>query len=106
MQISIRTGKTTAARIPALRLSLKWLATNPTREGPAEHPKSPARARKTNIAVFPPGIAATDLLNVAGHRIPTDKPVKAQPINPTKGLGTMEMHKYDAMHRIQLDFMK
>lgn len=49
-------GKMAAARIPILKLSLKQLDIKPTSVGPLVHPKSPARAKKANIAVEPPFI--------------------------------------------------
>lgn len=56
------------------------LETKPTTAGPAEHPRSPARARNANIAVPPLGQLAAARLKLPGHIMPTDSPQRAQPI--------------------------
>ena len=48
-------GKTEAAKSPALICPLKAAATALTTDGPAEQPRSPATAKKANIAVVPFG---------------------------------------------------
>ena len=99
------TGKTIAVNIPRRRLPENALETNPTRVGPPEHPKSPASASIANRTVPPLFIAADALLKVPGHIIPTENPQIAQPISPTIGTGTREMHKYEATHSTQLPFI-
>ncbi len=47
---------------------------SPANVGPAEQPRSPARASKANIAVPPPRMRAEARLNVPGQKIPTAKP--------------------------------
>jgi len=59
--------------------------------GPEEQPKSPARARKANIAVPPPRMEADAILKVPGHMIPTDRPHIPQPISPSAGWGDREI---------------
>lgn len=100
------TGKTIAVNIPRRRLPENALETNPTRVGPPEHPKSPASASIANRTVPPLFMAADALLKVPGHIIPTENPQIAQPISPTIGTGTREMHKYEATHSTQLPFIK
>ena len=55
-----------AARIPSLRLSPAIPDTMPASVGPPEHPASPARASRANMAVPPPLIEAAALLKVPG----------------------------------------
>lgn len=86
-----KTGKTVAAIIPILRLSLNRLETDPTTVGPIEHPTSPASAKKANIAVPPLLILADDMLNVPGQRIPTAKPHMPHPIRLNIGNGESEI---------------
>ena len=93
-----RSGNTTPARIPIFRLSFNAPDTMPTTVGPPEQPTSPASARSANIAVPPRAMEAVALLKEPGHIIPTDRPHKAQPANPTTGLGTREMHKIGRAH--------
>ncbi|MDY3908734.1 MAG: hypothetical protein SOZ48_03240 [Eubacterium sp.] len=72
------TGNIQAHNIPGFKLSFTTPATLPTSAGPAEHPRSPARAIIANMAVPPFFIAAEALLNVPGHIIPTENPQIAQ----------------------------
>ena len=57
----------------------------PTKVGPPEQPKSPARASRANSAVPPPRMEAVAMLKVPGHMMPTDSPQSPQPINPKAG---------------------
>ena len=82
-----KTGNIVPARIPSLRLSSKESDTIPTSAGPPEHPKSPPRARRANIAVPPFGMAAAALLKLPGHMIPTESPQRAQDIRLNCGSG-------------------
>ena len=77
-------GKQIAARIPARSCPPARLETFPTRVGPREQPRSPARAKKANMAV-PPFILAEARLNVPGQSMPTEKPQRAQPARPAGG---------------------
>ena len=86
-------------------LSLNTFDTNPTSVGPPEHPRSPASAKRANMAVPPFLMAALPLLNVPGHIIPTEKPVTAQPASDTNGFCTDTMQRYDAAHRRPLKAM-
>ena len=54
----------------------------PTIAGLTVAPKSPANAKKANIAVPPLGQFCEDMLMVPGHIIPTANPQKAHPISP------------------------
>ena len=82
---SSTTGNITADKIPLFKSEPSASDTMPTTVGPTEQPMSPARARNANIAVPPVGIAEDAMLKVPGHRIPTEKPHKAQPIRPSTG---------------------
>ena len=88
-----RIGKMIADKMPTFKLSPKWLETIPTRVGPLEQPKSPANAISANIAVPPPRMEAEALLKDPGHKIPTDSPHNAQPINPKIGDGTRAIQR-------------
>ena len=52
--------------------------TKPVKVGPAEQPKSPAKARYANITVPPFGKYSAAMENTPGHKIPEDKPQRAQ----------------------------
>ena len=80
-------GNTMALMMPIFKLPPRASATAPTIVGPEEHPRSPARARSANIAVPPVGKDADAILNVPGHRMPTEKPQTAQPMRPNTGCG-------------------
>ena len=73
--------------IPVFKLPPRVSATVPTRVGPEEQPRSPARARSANMVVPPVGMDAEAMLNVPGHIIPTEKPHTAQPMRPSAGCG-------------------
>ena len=79
------TGNIIAKIIPSFRLLSFALAINPTTDGPAEQPTSPANAIKAYIAVPVFGSVTAAVLKVPGQKIPTEKPHMAQPIRPTTG---------------------
>lgn len=85
--ISSRLGKRIPLRIPIFRLSPAMPETKPTSEGPLLHPRSPARARKANIAVPPEGIFLEARLKAPGHMTPTESPHSAHPIRLSSGAG-------------------
>ena len=60
---------------------------NPTADGPAAHPRSPAKERKANMAVLAPGHLNVARLKTPGHIIPTENPQSPHPISDTNGLG-------------------
>ena len=72
-------GKAVATNNPALRLPPAISENLPTIAGLTVAPKSPAKAKKANIAVPPPGHYCDEMLIVPGHIIPTVKPQRAQP---------------------------
>lgn len=86
-------GNMLATKIPILRLSLNIPEILPTTVGPAEHPKSPANAKKANITVPPPLISEADILKVPGHNIPTENPAILHTIKPNIGQGDNEIIK-------------
>ena len=88
-----KTGKTIAKRIPILKFSWNIFDVAPTTVGPMEQPKSPAKANMANMGVPPLGQALDDILMVPGQRIPTEKPVIAQPINESIGKKDKEVSK-------------
>lgn len=71
---------------PALRLPPTKLEIPPTIAGLAVAPKSPAKAKKANIAVPPLGHFCDEMLIVPGHIIPTESPQSAHPANPIMGM--------------------
>ena len=83
-------GKTTAASRPFFRSPPARSATNPTDMGPMVPPRSPASARKANIAVPPAGQMREAMLMVPGHMMPTEKPHRAQPATPRAGAGVRD----------------
>ena len=87
-----KNGNIIAARIPNFILSFSASEINPTRVGPLEHPKSPARAISANMAV-PPGISLAAKLSVPGHMIPTANPHSAHPMSPIIGEEDREIIK-------------
>ena len=87
------TGKIVAERSPVFRLPPATSETLPTIVGPAAAPKSPAKAKKANIAVPPLGHFCEDILIEPGHMIPTAKPQSAQPASPRMGRGDSEASK-------------
>ena len=78
-------GKAVPARSPVLRSPPAAWEMLPTMAGLVIAPKSPARAKKANIAVPPKGQCFEDMLIDPGHIIPTAKPQSAQPASPRKG---------------------
>lgn len=66
----------------------------PTIKGPKEHPASPAKASKANMAVPPLLYIFEERLNTEGHIIATDKPDTAHPINDKKAYGLNTVIKY------------
>ena len=87
----MNTGKTIDIRIPEEMLLSKISAAKPVTVGPTEQPTSPARARKANIAVPPPGRTPAAMLNVPGQNMPTEKPVSAQPTRLNTGYGESDV---------------
>ena len=79
---TMQTGNMVAASSPFFRFSPVASATLPTRTGPAVAPRSPANARKANMAVPPVGHFWEDKLMVPGHMIPTARPQSAHPDSP------------------------
>ena len=94
-QIISVTGKIIAVKIPVFIFPSAIPDTAPTREGPDEHPKSPASASKANIAVPPVRREAAALLKVPGHIIPTEAPHKAHPTRLIIGEGVRLISKYE-----------
>ena len=91
-----------AANIPSFKLSCVIPAINPTKVGPQVQPKSPANASRENIA-FPPLIEAEVILNVPGHKMPTEKPHKPIPIRERIGEGDNEIKRYEpTQSRLQI----
>ena len=78
-------GNATPTASPAASRPPAALAARPTTVGPAVQPRSPARAMRANIAVPPPGSAATAVLQVPGQKMPTEKPHSAQPMSASTG---------------------
>ena len=95
-------GNIIATKIPAFKLPEAAVEIYPTRVGPPEHPKSPANAKKANIAVPPFFIRADALLKLPGHMMPTERPHTAQPIREITGDGDKEIHKYDKIQSTPL----
>ena len=86
-------GNTTAQRIPKLSPPPEASEMKPTKDGPPPHPKSPASAKKANIAVPPPFSDEAARLNVPGHMIPTENPHMPHPIRLSAAIGEREMIK-------------
>ena len=81
------TGNKAAKRKPVFRLPPTASAILPTMAGLTVAPKSPANARKANMAVPPLGHFCEEILIVPGHIIPTDNPQSAQPTRPIIEMG-------------------
>ena len=81
------TGNSVAKSKPVLRLPPTASAIPPTIVGPIAAPRSPANAKKANIAVPPLGHFCEEILSVPGHIIPTANPQSAQPIRLVNGKG-------------------
>ena len=75
-------GKMVATNNPILRLPPAISENLPTIAGLTVAPKSPAKAKKANIAVPPRGHFCDEILMVPGHIIPTANPQRAHPANP------------------------
>ena len=86
-------GNTDAASNPIFRLPPASPEMLPTAVGLTVAPKSPANAKKANMAVPPFGHAWDERLIVPGHIIPTPKPQSAHPIRPRNGNGEREASK-------------
>ena len=86
-------GKTTEQRMPKLSPLPEDSESIPTKEGPPEQPRSPASAKKANIAAPPPFSEAAAMLNVPGHMIPTENPQMPQPIRLSAAAGEREITK-------------
>ena len=80
-------GNAVAKSNPVFRSPPTASAIVPTMEGPMAAPRSPAKARKANIAVPPFGHFCAEMLIVPGHMIPTAKPQSAQPTRPRIEIG-------------------
>ena len=80
-------GKTQPASTPIFKLSFAACVTSQTMPGPTAPPRSPAIARKANIAVPPSGIFLEAILIVPGHMMPTEKPHKLHPTRFKNGSG-------------------
>ena len=87
------TGNITAAKIPVCNCPVVALETNPTKVGPTEQPKSPAKASKAKSVVPPARSEAAAVLKVPGHIIPTESPVRAHPIKLIIGLDVKPVNR-------------
>ena len=76
-------GNTVAISNPVLRLPPAISENLPTMVGLTVAPKSPAKAKKANMAVPPLGHFCDEILIVPGHMIPTASPQSAQPAKPS-----------------------
>lgn len=86
-------GKIVAVSSPILRLPPASSEKFPTIAGLTVAPKSPANAKKANIAVPPFGHFWEERLMVPGHMMPTLKPQRAHPASPRTGRGEREASK-------------
>lgn len=86
-------GNTVATSNPVLRLPFAISERLPTMAGLTIAPKSPAKAKKANIAVPPLGQCLEDMLIEPGHIIPTPKPQSAQPASPRIGIAERDANK-------------
>ena len=82
-------GNTIADSIPFFRSSPKEAEMNPTRVGPLQHPISPPKASRANMAVPPVGMPSDDNEYTPGHIIPTEKPQSPQPIKEMTALSVI-----------------
>ena len=85
--IIITIGNKVAKSKPVLRFPPTASAILPTIEGPAAATRSPANAKKANIAVPPVGHFCEEMQSVPGHIMPTASPHIAHPIKPIIGMG-------------------
>ena len=83
-------GKIAAASSPIFRLPPAISEKLPTIAGLTVPPKSPANAKKANIAVPPCGHFWEERLIVPGHIMPTPNPQRAHPVSPRIGKGERE----------------
>lgn len=79
--------------MPAFKFPPNKLETNPTKEGPAAQPISPANAKSANMAVPPCEQLFADKLKTPGHKIPTENPHIPQPIKESRGNGEKTANK-------------
>lgn len=86
-------GKIVATSSPILRLPPAISEKLPTMTGLTVPPKSPANAKKANIAVPPFGHFCEERLIVPGHIMPTLNPQRAHPVRPRIGKGEREASK-------------
>ena len=91
------TGKIRAARIPVF-MEPAASVTNPTTDGPAEQPTSPASANIAYIIVPPPRQRAAPREKTPGHIRPTEKPQSAQPARDKSGIGDRLVMRYPTIH--------
>ena len=92
-----------AKRNPIFKLPSKNEDIKPVKVGPDEQPRSPAKARYANIAVPPFGKCSAAMEKTPGHKIPADKPHKAQAISEIMGTGLTATVKYDKILKIPLN---
>lgn len=78
-------GNIVATNNPILRFPPASSERLPTIAGLIIAPKSPANAKKANIAVPPFGHRCEEILIEPGHIMPTADPQSAQPISPRIG---------------------
>ena len=88
-----RSGKMVAVSSPVFRLPPASFEKLPTIAGLTIPPKSPANAKKANMAVPPFGHFCEERLIVPGHIIPTLNPQRAHPVRPRTGKGEREASK-------------
>jgi hypothetical protein len=72
--------------MPAWMFSPNICDTSPTKAGPIEPPRSPARARNANSAVPPVGSLDEEILMEPGYMMPTEKPHIMHAIRPKIGI--------------------
>ena len=68
-----------AAKIPCFKFPPIRSVAMPTTLGPLPQPRSPARAKKANMAVPPRRMDLAPMEKQPGHMIPTERPHRAQP---------------------------
>lgn len=86
-------GNIDAQRSPIFKLLSNAPDTCPTIIGPNMPPKSPASAKKANMAVPPFGHFCDEILIDPGHITPTVKPHKEQPTSPKMDKGESDANK-------------
>ena len=75
------------AKAAASGEAMQASATSPTSQGPTEAPRSPPAAIMAYITTPPAGNLSEEIIRLPGQSIELQKPVRAQPIRPTKGKG-------------------